>query len=83
MVIKYEKTTLSARGYALTQELNMREMASMVLDKYDPRTNPDGWTLLGVAENYAMLPEIASYIEQRPCIKLSANDFSYNEGPGA
>ena len=81
MVIKYEKTTLSARGYALTQELNMREMASMVLDKYDPRTNPDGWTLLGVAENYAMLPEIASYIEQRPCIKLSANDFSYNEGP--
>jgi 1-aminocyclopropane-1-carboxylate synthase len=81
MVIKYENTTLSARGYALTQQLNMREMASMVLDKYDPHTNPDGWALLGVAENYAMLPEIASYIEQRPCIKLSANDFSYNEGP--
>ena len=80
MVMKPAPTTLSPRGHALAQQQNMRDMAGIILDKYDPKTNPDGWAILGVAENYCMLPEIASYIAHKR-IHLSANDFSYNEGP--
>ena len=80
MVMKPTPTTLSPRGHALTQQRNMRDMAGIILDTYDPKSNPDGWAILGVAENYCMLPEMASFIAHKR-IDLSANDFSYNEGP--
>ena len=70
-----------ARGYALTLEQSMRETVGILLDRYDPERNPKGWTILGVAENYCMLPSIAATLHRTLASRLSADDMSYNEGP--
>lgn len=73
------ESTLSSRGQHLAHQPSYRSFATPVLrDLYHPTTNPNGNINLGQAENYLMLPEVASFANQT--LQAKPEFFSYNEG---
>lgn len=55
-------------------------MLNKIFDNpYDPKTNPDGFINIGVAENYMMIDEVAEFANKH--IHLKGTNIDYAEGP--
>ena len=76
-------TNLSSRGAEIASGLDVRRMFDLLEgDKYDPDSNPEGFVNIGIAENYCMSGDVASYIRHcGPQVDLAPRDYTYNDGP--
>ncbi|KAF2136749.1 uncharacterized protein K452DRAFT_329432 [Aplosporella prunicola CBS 121167] len=73
--------TLAQRGAVLAQGPSLAEkFKKFMADPHDPDSNPSGFIDIGTAENHAMLPEVAAFMNKHP-VHFKAKDFSYGEGP--
>lgn len=69
---------LSARGQHFAAEGEGQLIWTVIKDLWDPKTNPDGYVSLGVAENSLMHEELSNYIHEN--ISLPLNGLTYGDG---
>lgn len=74
------ETTLSRRGVVLATKSGRDKSTKIRKNPYDPEKNPDGFVNMGVAENYAMVADVAAFANSRN-LGLTARDFTYGVGP--
>ena len=59
----------------------MQEIWDIITNMWDPKTNPEGYVSLGLAENSLMHNELSDFLNSKRLVDDTAQGLTYGEGP--